>query len=266
MRTVLAALDGSAAARPVLETALAFGELTGASVTAVHVLGRPVEAPEWLAAHEGVALRILEGPVTASLLDAIADVRTIAAVFGARATPGGRRPVGRTALHVLEATNKPIVVVPPEAYGGSTRPFRRLLVPLEGSEQSSRPVAESLCPLIVKEIELVVLHVFTAATVPRALDRPHRDLAMWGDEFLARFCPEATHIELRSGSVGDRVAEVCREQHADLVVLSWSQDSTEGRAAVIRDVLGHSTIPVLLLPVRAGATGLSDEGAPPPTR
>ena len=124
-------------------------------------------------------------------------------------------------------------------------------MPLEGSEQSSRPVAESLYPLIVKEVELVVLHVFTKDTVPRTLDRPERDLALWADEFLARFCAEAASIELRSGSVGGRVAEVCDERGVDLVVLSWSQDSSPGHAAVVRDVLGRSRTPVLLLPARA---------------
>ena len=35
----------------------------------------------------------------------------------------------------------------------------------------------------------------------------------------------------------------------DLVVLSWAQDSSPGHAAVIRDVLGVSKVPVLLLPI-----------------
>lgn len=251
MRNLLAALDASTAARPVLETALGIGQLMDAEVEAVHVRDGPVDTPRWLADQYDVPLRILEGPVTASLLGALADPDVIAAVFGARATPGGRRPVGGTALDVLERADKPIVVVPPEAFGVSPRPFRRLLVPLEGSEQSSRPVVESLYPLIVGEIEVVVLHVFTKATVPQALDRPERDLSLWGDEFLARFCPEAADLELRAGSVSGCVAEVCGEQDLDLVVLSWSQDTSPGRAAVIRDVLGHSAIPVLLLPVRA---------------
>jgi hypothetical protein len=45
------------------------------------------------------------------------------------------------------------------------------------------------------------------------------------------------------------VAEVCAEQGSDLIVLSWSQDSSAGRAHVIREVLGASSVPVLLLPV-----------------
>ena len=98
-------------------------------------------------------------------------------------------------------------------------PFHRLLVPLEGSEHSSGPIVDTLCPLIVADVELVVLHVFTAATIPPVMDRPNRDLAMWGSEFLARHCPNASRIELRTGSIASRVNDVCREEHADLIVL-----------------------------------------------
>ena len=122
-------------------------------------------------------------------------------------------------------------------------------MPLEGAEESSRPVLERLRPLIVTDIELVVLHVFTPATVPRALDRSARDLSMWGDEFAARFCPGAARVELRTGPIGASVCEVCAEEATDLVVLSWSQDTSPGHAMVIRDVLGSSRVPVLLLPV-----------------
>lgn len=249
MRTVLAALDTSPAARPVLEVALGVGELTGATVVAVHVTDGGTETPEWLAAHNEIPLRLVEGPVEPALLRAIADPAVIAAVLGARSTPGGRRPAGRTAMHVLQHATKPIVVVPPDAVAGLVRHYRRLLVPLEGDLGSSRPVLASLGPLIVGEVELVVLHVFTSATVPRTLDRPARDLSMWGDEFVARFCPGAHKIELRTGPVGARVAEVTVEEAIDLVVLSWSRDSSPGHAAVIREVLGGSAVPVLLLPV-----------------
>jgi hypothetical protein len=41
---------------------------------------------------------------------------------------------------------------------------------------------------------------------------------------------------------------VCREKDIDMVVLSWSQDSTGGHAQVVRDLLACSTVPLLLLP------------------
>jgi hypothetical protein len=102
---------------------------------------------------------------------------------------------------------------------------------------------------LVAEVELIVLHVFTEVTLPTMLDRHYRDLEILGKEFLIRHHPQATHIELRPGPVAERVAEVSAEHGADLIVLSWSQDTTPGRALVIREVLGASTLPVMLLPV-----------------
>jgi nucleotide-binding universal stress UspA family protein len=252
MRTVLAALDAGAAARPVLDIAIGFAELTGATVEAVHVTDGATDTPEWLAAQNEITLRLLEGAVEPALLRAVEDEAVIAAVFGARSTPTGRRPTGRTARHILERATKPVVVVPPDV-SASAKSCRRLLVPLEGDEATSRPVLERLWPLIDVEVELVVLHVFTTETVPRVLDHPGRDLELLGDEFLTRHCPYASRIEWRTGPVGARVTEAYDQDDADLVVLSWSQDSSVGHATVVRDVLTASTIPVLLLPVGRGA-------------
>jgi nucleotide-binding universal stress UspA family protein len=249
MTIVLAALDITAAG-PVLETALRIGELTGAHVEAVHVRNgrrQPIEALEQLAAGCRVPLRLLEGPVESTLLAALGESEVVAGVIGARGTPGGRRPVGRTARHILEHANKPVVIVPPDAI--VPKSFRRLLVPLEGTEVSSRPVLERLAPLLVVDVELIVLHVFTDATRPAMLERPEYDLEILGREFLTRHFPPATHIEIRPGPVTSQVADVSGEQGADLVVLSWSQDSSAGRAQVIREVLSGSALPVLLLPV-----------------
>lgn len=253
-RTVLAALDASATARAVLDTALRIGSLTGASVHAVHVAdARGPEMLDDLTAQRQVPLRRLSGAVHSVLLEAAEAPDVVAVVVGARATAGGRRPVGRVARHVLEQATKPVVVVPPDAV--SEGPVRRLLVPLEGTASSSRPVLDVLCPLLAEDIELVVLHVFTERTIPRMLDRPLRDLELLGKEFLAEHFPRGTRIELRPGPVASRVVESSKAHGADLVVLSWSQDSSPGRAEVVREVLGASDLPVLLLPVRAdGAT------------
>ncbi len=251
MRTVLAAMDASAAARPVLETALGLGQLTSAQVMAVHVGNGSAETPATLATRCDVPYRLLDGPVESALLEAVGDPAVIAAVLGARGTPAGRRPAGRTAMRIMEQADKPVAVVPPSVATRGLRPFHRLLVPLEGSEQSSRTVAEGLLPLISAEVEVIVLHVFTAETMPRVLDRPVRDLQLWGDEFLARYGPNGAHIECRIGPVGDQVTEVCRDELVDMVVLSWSRDMSPGHAVVIRDVLSRSTVPILLLPARA---------------
>jgi hypothetical protein len=252
MSIVATAIDNNPAARAELETAIQFGRLTGSDVEALHVRDGPLESLgtlEALTARLGVPLRVLEGPVRRALCDALGAPDVLAAVIGARITAGGQRSVGRTALHLLGRVDKPMLVVPPDAVapGG----IRRLLVPLEGATASSRPVLEQLRPLLVADVELVVLHVFTEATSPTMLDRPFRDLEILGKEFLTRHCPPAAHIEFRRAPVALRVAEVSREQGADLVVLSWSRDTSAGRATVVREVLGASALPVLLLPVNA---------------
>jgi nucleotide-binding universal stress UspA family protein len=249
MSIILAALDTSTAARPVMETALRIGQLTGADVQAVHVRVGPresVDAPEALAALSEVPFKVLEGPVEPALLAAAGAPDVIAVVIGARGTPDGGHPVGHTARHILENTEKPVVVVPPEAV--SPRLIQRLLVPLEGTEVSSRTVLERLFPLLVADVELVVIHVFTDTTLPAMLDHPGRDLEILGKEFLTRHFPHSSDIEFRTGSVATRVSEVSHEHDTDLIVLSWSQNPEPERARVIREVLGGSALPVLLLP------------------
>jgi hypothetical protein len=123
-------------------------------------------------------------------------------------------------------------------------------------------VLEQLQPLLAEDVELLVLHAFTNTTFPTMLDRPHRDLEILGREFLTRHCPRATHIELRWGPVAPLVAEMSRARNVDLIVLSWSQDSTGDRALVVREVLGTSALPVLLLPVKPPTVEVATEASP----
>ncbi|MGA8296695.1 MAG: universal stress protein [Acidimicrobiales bacterium] len=262
MSTVLATLDATAAGRPVLETALRVGELTATSVRVLHVRSDPrqsSETPESLARRSGVAFELLEGKVDQALLSGIENPDVVAVVIGARATPGGRRPVGHTAQFILEHADKPIVVVPPDT--AAPPALRRLLVPLEGTEQSSRPILQGLWPLLVADVELVVLHVFTDLTLPAMLDRPRYDLEILGREFLHRHFRRGRgiDIELRPGPVASRVIEVSRERGADLIVLSWSRSSAPGTARVIREVISTATLPVLLLPAAPDSDPMSSE-------
>jgi hypothetical protein len=261
MSTVVGALDTSTAARPVLEMAIRFGQLTGADVEAVYVRSDrapgPPETLESLTADRGVPFRVIGGDVESALVAAICAPGVVAGVIGARATPSGKRPVGRTARHVLERVDRPVVVVPPELV--SPGPFHHLLVPLEGEDVASRPVLEHFWPLLPTigdgGVEVVVLHVFDAAHSPVMLDQPGYCLEILGKEFLARHLPGADRIELRRGPVGPRVAEVSKEYRTDLVVLSWSQDTSVGRARVVQEVLGASAVPVLLLPTTPSPAG-----------
>ena len=194
-------------------------------------------------------MHLLSGPLEPALLGAVEASDVVAAVIGTKAAADDRRLLGTTARHIIERSTKPVVTVPPDFVSPGF--FRRLLIPLEGTEASTQPVLEGLLPLVAADVELIVIHVFTDSTAPAMLDRPWRDLEILGKEFLIRHLPhQEASIELRHGPVGTQVAEVCDEYGADLIVLSWSQDTKGGKARTVRQILGAAKLPVLLFPLR----------------
>ncbi|HSC91419.1 MAG TPA: universal stress protein, partial [Gaiellaceae bacterium] len=80
---------------------------------------------------------------------------------------------------------------------------------------------------------------------------PHHELEAWKEEFLARHAPrpEDVRLEVRVGRPGESVLRVAEEADADLIALGWARDLSRGRAAVVREVLERSPIPVLLVSV-----------------
>ncbi|MFZ0995501.1 MAG: universal stress protein [Candidatus Dormiibacterota bacterium] len=249
MSIVLAALDSDPSAQSVLDAALRVGELTNTDVEAVHITTADDENVKARTDRAHVPLHLLPGPLEPALLQAVDAPDVLAAIIGTKAAADDRRLLGTTAGHIIGRSTKPVVVVPPEFT--SSGPFRHLLIPLEGTEVSSRPVLEVLLPLLSADVELIVIHVFSEFTVPAMLDHPVRDLEILGKEFLSRHLPHHdASIVLRHGPVGTQVADVCDEYDADLIVLSWSQDTRAGRARVVRQILGAAKLPILLFPLR----------------
>jgi hypothetical protein len=232
-----------------------------------------------LAERYGVPLRTAavvdgEDAVERTLTSAITAPDVTVVVVGARAHPGPGRRVGHLARAVAIGSRAPVVVVPPDAADASHRargvdaatglaPVRRALVPLETAELAAGVVVDWIERLQAEGVEVVAVHVFAGADRPPIVDRPVRDLQLVGDEFLARSLPGAAvaDIDLRAGAVGAGILHAAAEAATDLVVLCWSQDTSPGRAAVVRDVLRYATVPVLLLP--AGGARVGGEGAAP---
>ena len=171
-------------------------------------------------------------------------------VLGARGRPAGRRPAGSTALALITSIGKPIVVVPPDV----SRPERidRVLVPLDGSRASAAALAGTINLAREAGLEVVVLHVREEERLPRFSDHLQHEARTWAEEFIARNCP-ALQRRFNSSS-----ASACRDEHliqvaieaeVDLVALGWSQDLDAGRAAVVREALARSSVPILLLPI-----------------
>ncbi|HZQ03802.1 MAG TPA: universal stress protein [Gaiellaceae bacterium] len=266
MNKVLAALDNSLAGTAVVATAQALAELFAAEIEAVHVPTNGDRSARGTAEAAGVPLRTLSGPVVEALVEAGEAPDVVALVVGARGTPAGRRPLGRTAAAVATALRKPIVVVPPDAAVAGA--FRRILVPLEGS------LSASLSPAWIAEVapgrtvDAVALHIHEEKSIPAFTDQPQHEHAAWSREFLRRYLPSglgAVRLETRVGHTAELVPRVAEEHDCDLIVLGWSQELSTGRAPVVRGTLERSRLPVALVPVQP-VTKLEDAIAIPPAR
>jgi nucleotide-binding universal stress UspA family protein len=247
--TVVAAIDNSSAAGPVLATAEAVGRLLGGEVIAVHVRVNGERVARSEAESAGIPLRIESGDPVERLSVATEDEDVLALVVGARGIPPGPRPAGSTALALITSLPKPVVVVPPDTPG--PRPLRRLLVPLEGTWETSSAPHAVVGRAREGDLDLVCLHV--RATAPPFSDQLKYEAEAWADEFLARYWPGpgVPRLETRIGLPRESVLTVADDVGADAIVLGWSQALLPGRAEVVREVLDRWRRPVALVPILA---------------
>src|SRR5512132_3556881 len=130
--------------------------------------------------------------------------------------------------------------------------LRRILVPLDGTAAAARVVEQAVQWFAGCGVQIVGVHVFDAATVPRFWDRPEHDPAVWSRsrEFLARNLEAAgARLELGSGWPYERILDVAAAERADMIALAWRRQVAPDRAAVVRAVLTRSPVPTILLPV-----------------
>ncbi len=246
---VLAALDDSERAVPVIEFATALAGVLGAEVDAVYVDTDGGDEARDAAARAGVSLRIGEGGRGAWLLAEVGADDVAAIVLGrADTTEAGH--IGEIATVLATTQPKPVAVVPASA----AHPGRlcRVLVPLEGSRSTTLAPLRMISLADGVRLEIVVLHVFDAAAIPAFTDQPQHETRAWAAEFLARYSPipaEQVRLETRVGEPGKQVVGVAREIDADVIALGWAQEIAADRAPVVRAALDDARIPVFLIPV-----------------
>jgi len=250
MTNVLATVNSDACAQPVLDTPAVLAHLLDATVVALHVREHGVSAPARVANAAGVELREASGSPIKEIVAATKAPDIAALVLGTRGAHRGSQPAGHTALAVITQTAKPVVVVPPDAH--PPKRLGRILVPLEGTAESSRALDGTIALAHRHRLDVLVLHVHSPSTVPAFSDHEPHATQTWDTEFLNRHVAVPhTRVRLlrRLGVPADDVVAVAHETTADLIVLAWSQDLSEGRARVVSETLAHSRVPVLLLPV-----------------
>jgi nucleotide-binding universal stress UspA family protein len=249
MTKVLAAIDNSAAARPVLSVAAAMGRLLDAEPEAVHVLEDGTRTAQAAADRAHIPYREVRGEPLAMLVQSASagDVSTV--VVGARSLPAGAGEAGHVAQQLTLALSKPVVVVPPDAH--LVNDVKRILVALDGTRATAQALAGVIELFLARGVEVVALHVLQPELLPLFTDQPQHEITSWSTEFLARYCPQPEHarLEVRVGTPEHHLLRVAEAEHADLLVLGWSQKFDEGHAAVVREALERGRYPTLLIPI-----------------
>lgn len=251
MTHVLAVIDDSPAAADVLGAAQALARTLGTEVRGLHVREGDARTAEAVAAHAGVSVEVVDGDAATRILDAATDPSVAVVVLGARCHPGGHRPGGHVAVALMLGAAAPVLVVPPDAELPESGRFRRLLVPLAGEAEHAEARAAIVHDLVSVGVDVVAVHVFEPASVPRFWDQAGHAPESWATEFRSQWCEEPdVDLHLRSGDVAGSILNVAACEHADVIAVGWSQDLAPDRARIVRELLGRSDIPILLTTTR----------------
>ncbi|MDQ4097195.1 MAG: universal stress protein [Actinomycetota bacterium] len=248
MNTILAALDNSAASRPVLTMACALAPTLGATVQAVHVDDGPGTTARAEAAHLGLPLRVLSGDPLERIRDVASHEDVVAVVVGSRGRLRGRDPAGHVALELADCMTKPVVMVPPDA--DPPERLRTVLVAMKGASKA-RGIKRAVKIVLDAGIELVVVHVDEEDTIPAFSDQVQHETEAYAREFLARYYEGATvaRFETRVGVPAEEIIDAAHSLKAGLIAVGWPQSPEPGRGAVAREIVDRSPVPVLLLAV-----------------
>jgi nucleotide-binding universal stress UspA family protein len=247
MKKVIAAIDNSAAARPVLAMAQAVASALAGALDALHVIEDGEETARASAETAGADLRTLSGDPVEQLSLAVAEEDVVALVLGTRGALGGPRPAGHLALALAGRTDKPVVVVPPNAQ--PPKQLRRVLVAMEGSPGKAHALQRTIELSGDGGLEIVVVHV--DEEIPSFTDQVQHETEAYTQEFFARHvlgAPQA-RLELRIGVPAAQVLDAVESLHPDLVAVGWPHTADPGRASVAREILDRSPVPVLLVAV-----------------
>jgi len=246
---VIACIDNSAAARPVLEGARAIAPLFGAQVEAAHVTESDESADTTTAYTANVPLRTLHGETVDELVNLTQDQEVVAAVVGARGRPLGRQPAGHVALELADRAAALLVIVPPDAR--VREPIQRVLMAVKGTATNARSLERAIELTDVKDIELVVVHVDDEENIPSFSDQVQHETDEFIREFLARYVPAApaARVALRIGRPADEILDTIDAEQPDLVAIGWRRNAGPDGGLVAREVVARSHVPVLLATV-----------------
>jgi len=275
-RKILVALDGSPASATALPTARALAVQLNTALEVLHVASdqAPTEGL-WSQLHAGLSgaetiqIRSHAGEPAAAILEAASDPSVVLVVLtthGHEVEPG--RHLAHIAEEIVATTDGPVMLVRPEAKtvrDSAIGPFRRLLVPLDGTPTiaAALPPATDLAGQLCAEIDLLYVagpdeSVPTepgSMGAPRYVDQPQHEWTGWKAEVVQRFgsylgqCPAdvAMRMYLAHGDVASEITRFAIKHQSDAIVLVRRSRLEAGRGHVLRALLDQAPYPVLLL-------------------
>jgi nucleotide-binding universal stress UspA family protein len=250
MTVILAAIDDSAAAQPVIATALALAPILDATVEAVHVAagqrgGRTSQAAALAAS---VPIRHVVGDPLVVIRELADDDDVVALVVGARGRPVKRR-TGHLALALADVIVKPVVIVPPEYRPPSE--IRRVLIAMKGTARNARDLLRTIEVAAAADLELVVVHVDDEESIPSFSDQVQYETEAYANEFLARYCPGVpeARLVLRIGAPVDEILAAADDVRPDVLAIGWPHPADRIPGGVAREIVNRSRVPVLLVAV-----------------
>jgi nucleotide-binding universal stress UspA family protein len=246
MTTVIAAIDDSLAARPVLTMATALAEILGADVRAMHVSDDDGLTARTSAETLGIEYCQCTGDPLEQICAAAAADDVVGVVVGARSKRATGH-VGHLARQIADAIVKPVVVVPPEAVPAER--LHNVVIAMEGSPHKARSLKSAVDVAAGADLDITVVHVDDETSIPSFSDQVAHDTEAYADEFLERYLhgAKSAHLEMRIGVPADEIIDLTDATEADLLAIGWPQSASGDRGLVAHAVLDRCHIPVLLI-------------------
>lgn len=294
IRAILAVLDGSAPAEQILPHAAQLAGTSGASLVllATAAAGRRGEMAAYLETQRialttrGLAVRtvVASGDPAQAVQVAACDEGVDIIAIGTQQHLGARTPSLPIAEEVLVRTALPLLLVrvTESPWTGNAGPYRRVLVPLDGTPSAETALAFVAREQLPRTAEIVLLRALPPAPAPGVPESLHlsarqmREQASWEAHqamLAARDYLETTaynylrntipHFSVLNGYPAKAILDMTRDGGIDLIAMSMHGHTGFSRltnGGVAGHVLRHTSVPMLCLPeVKIPASGRDAE-------
>lgn len=176
--------------------------------------------------------------------------------------------MGSTTAEVIEGTNKPVLLIKPNACLNITEGKwipHKALIPLNGAPGSAQALAPAMRILEKTTAKIDLLHIFHektepiseegSFTAPYYEDYPQHEWPSWSKEFLKRFCPTMkNHIKMNvsisKGDPAEEIAGFAEKNQNDFIAIAWHGTLSKFRAMTLKKILFNSNCPIMLIRIQ----------------